>query len=168
MQTKKAKGKHVRIQMWNGAYKQACAVSTIKSHINNMIIGVTEGFRYKMRLVYAHFPITAVIAKDQKSLEIKNFLGGRKSHLVKLAPGCTVFQSKDVKDELVFDGIDIGALSQSCSQVCQLCKIGKKDERKFLDGIFVSQKTKTKPLDDWEWLESLIKTDAVLWEVIFS
>lgn len=42
MQTKKAKGKHVRIQMWNGAYKQACAVSTIKSHINNMIIGVTE------------------------------------------------------------------------------------------------------------------------------
>jgi large subunit ribosomal protein L9e len=74
--------------MWNGAYKQACAVSTIKSHINNMIIGVTEGFRYKMRLVYAHFPIKAQISKDGKQIEVKNFLGGKKGHLINLQPGC--------------------------------------------------------------------------------
>lgn len=42
MQTAKMQGKHARIQMWNAGYKQACAVTTIKSHINNMIIGVTE------------------------------------------------------------------------------------------------------------------------------
>jgi|TARA_B110000305_G_C19324818_1_gene580787 hypothetical protein len=42
MATAKQKGKHVRIQMWNGGYKQACAVTTIKSLINNMFIGVTE------------------------------------------------------------------------------------------------------------------------------
>ena len=28
--------------MWFGGYKQACAVNTLKSHISNMIIGVTE------------------------------------------------------------------------------------------------------------------------------
>merc|ERR1719440_980316 len=66
MQTAKMQGKHARIQMWNAGYKQACSVTTIKSLISNMIIGVTEGFRYKMRLVHAHFPITAVISKDQK------------------------------------------------------------------------------------------------------
>ena len=98
-----------------------------------------------MRLVHAHFPITAVISKDQKQIEIKNFLGGKKSHLIKLNEGCTVYLSKDVKDELVFDGIDNALLSQSCARVSQVCKIGNKDERKFLDGIFVSQKTLTKP-----------------------
>merc|ERR1712046_526581 len=139
MQTAKMQGKYARIQMWNAGYRQACAVTTIKSLINNMIIGVTEGFRYKMRLVHAHFPITAVISKDKKQIEIKNFLGGKKSHLIKL--------NKDVKDELIFDGIDNALLSQSCARVSQVCKIGNKDERKFLDGIFVSQKTLTQPKD---------------------
>ena len=40
--TGKKRGLSVRIQMWNGFAKQACAVSTIKSLISNMITGVTE------------------------------------------------------------------------------------------------------------------------------
>merc|ERR1740123_1302809 len=90
-ETAKRKGLFIRIRIWFGGYKQACAVNTLKSLIGNMIIGTTEGFRYKMRLVHAHFPITAVIAKDQKQIEIKNFLGGKKSHLIKLNEGCTVY-----------------------------------------------------------------------------
>ena len=39
---KKRKGDFVRIRIWFGGYKQACAVNTLKSHISNMIIGVTE------------------------------------------------------------------------------------------------------------------------------
>ena len=42
MATAKQKGLYVRIQMWNGGYKQACAVTTFKSLISNCIIGVTE------------------------------------------------------------------------------------------------------------------------------
>ena len=134
--------------MWNGGYKQACSVTTFKSLISNMITGVTEGFRYKMRLVYSHFPINAVIAKDKKSVEIKNFLGGKKSHLIVLPPDATFHLTKEVKDELVFDGIDNQTLSLACSRVNQVCKIGKKDERKFLDGIFVSEKVTTNPKED--------------------
>jgi ribosomal protein L6P/L9E len=40
--TPKMKGLYVRLQMWHGKYKHTCAVTTFKSHINNMIIGVTE------------------------------------------------------------------------------------------------------------------------------
>ncbi len=40
--TKKKNGLYARIQMWNGAYRQACAVTTFTSLINNMITGVTE------------------------------------------------------------------------------------------------------------------------------
>merc|ERR1719218_486712 len=42
MATSKMKGLYVRIQMWNGGYKQACSVTTFKSLISNCIIGVTE------------------------------------------------------------------------------------------------------------------------------
>ena len=101
-----------------------------------------------MRLVYAHFPVNAIISKDKTQVEIKNFLGGKKSHLIVLKPGCTVQLSKDVKDELIFDGIDNAALSQCCARVSQVCQIGEKDERKFLDGIYVSQKTLTDPKED--------------------
>lgn len=99
-------------------------------------------------MVFAHFPINAVISKDKKQIEIKNFLGGKKGHLINLQPGCTVELSKDNQNELIFDGIDNQGLSLSCAQVSQVCKIGGKDERKFLDGIFVSEKSVIQPLDD--------------------
>ena len=38
----KRKGNYIRIRMWFGGYKQACAVNTLKSLIENMITGVTE------------------------------------------------------------------------------------------------------------------------------
>ena len=46
--TGKRKGLYFRIQMWNGGYKQACAVTTCKSLINNMMIGVTEVSNYSI------------------------------------------------------------------------------------------------------------------------
>lgn len=75
-------------------------------------------------------------------------MGGKRPHLIKMQPGVTVTLSTAVKDELIFDGIDNAAVSLSCAQVSQVCKIGKKDERKFLDGIFVSQKTLIDPKDE--------------------
>ena len=74
-----------------------------------------------MRLVYNHFPINIVIAKDKKTLEIINFLGGKKSHFIKLPPGATVTKSADVKDELLFDGPDNASLSLACARTNQAC-----------------------------------------------
>ena len=34
-----------------------------------------QGYRYKMRLVYSHFPINVSIEKGGKQLAIRNFLG---------------------------------------------------------------------------------------------
>jgi large subunit ribosomal protein L9e len=100
-----------------------------------------------MRLVYAHFPINALISKDQSQVEIKNFLGGKQGQLIKLPPGTKCILSKDVKDELILEGIDNAAVSLACAQISQVCFIGRKDERKFLDGIFVSETGKIDPRD---------------------
>lgn len=101
-----------------------------------------------MRLVHAHFPINVDIPKDGSQITVKNFLGGKQDKIIKMKGGTTVVLSKEVKDELIFDGIDNAALSLCCSQVKQVCRVGRKDERKFLDGIFVSQKTLIEPKEE--------------------
>jgi large subunit ribosomal protein L9e len=93
-----------------------------------------------MRLVHAHFPINVVIPKDGKSVEVKNFLGGKQVKKIEMLGGTTVKMNPDLKDELIFEGIDNQNLSLSCAQVSQVCKIGDKDNRKFLDGIYVSER----------------------------
>merc|ERR1711934_384280 len=148
--TKKRTGTFIRIRIWFGGYKQACAVNTLKSHIGSMIIGTTEGFRYKMRLVHAHFPINVVVPKDGKNITVKNFLGGKQDKFIQCRGDTKVTLSADVKGELIFDGTDVAAVSLTCSQVKQVCRVGRKDERKFLDGIFVSQKTLINPKEDDE------------------
>merc|ERR1712045_715323 len=149
-ESKKRTGTFIRIRIWFGGYKQSCAVNTLKSHISNMIIGVTEGFRFKMRLVHAHFPINVAIPKDGSSITVKNFLGGKQDKFIQCRGDTKVTLSADVKGELIFDGTDIAAISLTCSQVKQVCRVGRKDERKFLDGIFVSQKTLINPKEDDE------------------
>jgi len=93
-----------------------------------------------MRLVHAHFPINVNIPKDGKSIEVKNFLGGKQIKRIDMLPGTTVRMTENMKDELVFEGIDNQNVSLSCAQVSQVCKIGDKDNRKFLDGIYVSER----------------------------
>lgn len=44
-----------------GKKKRLASIRTACSHVKNLITGVTKGFEYKMRLVYAHFPINVNI-----------------------------------------------------------------------------------------------------------
>ena len=60
----------------------ACAGS-----VQNLIKGVQAGFEYKMRLVYAHFPINVNIEDGGKLVEIRNFLGEKRVRIVNMLPG---------------------------------------------------------------------------------
>ncbi|KAK9068359.1 hypothetical protein SSX86_012471 [Deinandra increscens subsp. villosa] len=138
----------LKVDAWFGSRKTTAAIRTALSHVSNLIIGVTQGFRYKMRFVYAHFPINASITNNNTAIEIRNFLGEKKVRKVDLLEGVTVVRSEKVKDELVLDGNDIELVSRSCALINQKCHVKNKDIRKFLDGIYVSDKAKIEEGDN--------------------
>ncbi|TFY67806.1 hypothetical protein EVG20_g3806 [Dentipellis fragilis] len=137
----KGKANKVTLAVWQGGRKHVACLRTIKSLITNMITGVTKGFLYKMRAVYAHFPINCIIQENGQALEIRNFLGEKTVRHVAMLDGVTVSESKAQKDELILQGADIENVSQSAASIQGICRVRNKDIRKFLDGIYVSEKT---------------------------
>lgn len=133
-------GRRVRIDVWHGHRKQLAQINTAKSMLENLITGVTRGFRYKLRFVYAHFPINGSVTDDGKAVELRNFLGEKRVRRVEMLSGVTCYRSEKVKDELVVEGSDLDNVSQSAASVHQSCLVRRKDIRKFLDGVYVSEK----------------------------
>jgi large subunit ribosomal protein L9e len=57
----------INIELHHGARKNVATLRTVRTLINNLIVGVTKGFQYKMRYVYAHFPINVNVDKNNET-----------------------------------------------------------------------------------------------------
>jgi large subunit ribosomal protein L6 len=110
-------------------------VGTIYSHIKNMILGVTIGFRYEMKIIYTHFPVS-VSVKDDK-IDIRNFLGEKETRTTKIVGKTDVKIEKDI---VVLTGNNIEDVSQTAANIERACKLSKRDRRIFTDGIYISGK----------------------------
>ncbi|MEM2146736.1 MAG: 50S ribosomal protein L6 [Candidatus Jordarchaeaceae archaeon] len=136
----------VRISQTNGKItleaiypdkKKLALLGTVRSHILNMIYGVTSKFRYEMKMVYAHFPITVEYESKSNTLLIKNFLGERSARKAYILPGVDV---KVTGDTLILEGIDKEKVGQTAANIQHATRIRKKDPRVFGDGIYVYRK----------------------------
>jgi large subunit ribosomal protein L6 len=117
--------------------RELAMLGTIAAHVKNMITGVTEGYTYKLTIVYSHFPITVDI--QGKDVIIKNLYGQRDPRKAKIF-------GDDVKvkvdgDEIIITGINKEHVGQTSANIQEICKLrGKfhKDPRRFMDGIWLS------------------------------
>jgi len=57
-----------------------------------------------------------------------------------MLPGVKVSRSKDQKDEIILQGNDLELVSQSAANIQGSTKVRFKDIRKFLDGVYVSER----------------------------
>jgi large subunit ribosomal protein L9e len=132
----------LRVDMWFGTRLQLATLRTITTHIENMIQGVTKGYIYKMRFAYSHFPINVQLTKegDAQAVEVRNFLGESRVRKVVMPAGVTVAKSANVKDEICLEGNDLELVSGSAARVHESCLVKNKDIRKFLDGLYVSER----------------------------
>jgi large subunit ribosomal protein L6 len=125
----------LRVWAENPRKKQAALVNTITSHVKNMITGVTEGFTYRLKIVFIHFPMNIQVGGDRVS--INNFVGERQARYAAILPGVKVSVEGD---DIVVTGSDVEMVGQTAANIQEATKIRNKDLRKFLDGIYVYKK----------------------------
>lgn len=111
------------------------AVGTLASHVRNLIDGVQKGYEYKLKAVFAHFPIKTQVKGD--AFLIENFLGERSPRKARILPGVKV----EVKGEFVaVSGIDLEQVSQTAANIEKATKVRDRDVRVFQDGIYIIEK----------------------------
>ncbi|MGI0083215.1 MAG: 50S ribosomal protein L6 [Nitrosopumilaceae archaeon] len=129
-------GKNVIIKSLGVRKKDYAIFNTAQSIIKTLIEGVQKGYTLKMKIVYAHFPITVKV-KDGNIL-VENFQGERAPRVSKIH-GDTKVVAKG--DDVILTGPVLTDVSQTAASLQQNTKVKNKDHRVFLDGIYLFEKS---------------------------
>ncbi len=112
--------------------EQLAMLGTLESHLKNMIAGVTNGYEYKMKVVYSHFPIQ--LKTEGNHVVISNFLGEKKARKASIL-GNTKVTVKG--DQVVVSGINKEDVGQTAANIRMATKIKRFDPRVFQDGVYL-------------------------------
>ena len=115
--------------------KDLALINTVKSIISSMIKGVETGFTYKLKIIFSHFPISVKV-KDKKVI-VENYFGERSMRISKIV-GLT--QVVVVGEDVIVKGPSLEDVSQTATNIESSTKIKNKDQRVFLDGVYLYAK----------------------------
>ena len=107
----------------------------MSSIVKNMFTGVTKGYTYKVKVVYAHFPIT--VKTKGKQVQVENFVGERSPRVSDIVGECRVTVEGD---DVIVKGVSLEDVSQTAANIELATKIRRKDQRVFLDGLYIYHK----------------------------
>ncbi len=134
-------GRAVKVQASWPRKRETALVGVIRSRIQNMILGVTQGFTYRLFIHYKHFPITVQVDGDR--VRISNFLGEKHPRYARVLKGVEV---EVAGDQLIVRGADKEAVAQTAANIQRvtgtrgLSLHGRAGSPGFLDGIYVFEK----------------------------
>ncbi|MFP3318161.1 MAG: 50S ribosomal protein L6, partial [Thermoplasmata archaeon] len=74
--------------------REVALAGTWNAHIRNMMKGVTDGYEYRLKIVYAHFPIKVNV--KGKEILIENFLGEKRPRRAEIFGDCKVEVKNDI------------------------------------------------------------------------
>ena len=128
----KVDGNKLVLTVLNATKREKMQMGTFKAHVINMIKGVVEGHKYKLKICSGHFPMNVSINGD--IFTIKNVLGEKIPRTVKIKEGATV---KIEGTEVTVESVDIENAGQVAADIEQLTRITNRDIRIFQDGIYI-------------------------------
>jgi len=118
--------------------RSVAKAGTAAAHVKNMIGGVTKGFTYKLKIVYAHFPVTVKVVDKERKVLIENFIGEKTPRVVRIIGDTNV---KVAGEDIIVQGTRLEDVSQTAANIELGTKIKEKDQRVFLDGIYIYEKS---------------------------
>lgn len=111
-------------------------LNTACSIIRNLVGGVQEGYTVRMKVVYAHFPITVRV--DGGEILVENFQGERSARRARIVGRGTKVDPQG--EDVVITGPVLTDVAQTAANLQQHTRVKNKDHRVFLDGIYVYEK----------------------------
>ena len=120
--------------------KEKALSGTWGAHLRNMNKGVSEGFEYRLKAVYSHFPMTLKV--EGSVLTISNLFGEKIPRRAKLpwTPADVVVKIEN-KTDVVVSGADREKVGQTSANIEQACRIRRRDRRVFQDGVYIVSKS---------------------------
>lgn len=129
----------IRVRTYGARRKQLAIVNTVRSLIQAMVFGVTKGYTYRLKVVYAHFPLSVKV--KEKEVHIENFYGERAPRIARIVGDCKVSVEGD---DVVIQGLSLEQVGQTAANLEAATSVKRKDQRVFLDGIYVYEKIRGK------------------------
>tara|TARA_B110001454_G_scaffold184139_1_gene179681 strand:+ start:397 stop:954 length:558 start_codon:yes stop_codon:yes gene_type:complete len=121
-----------------GSKKRDYAIlHTVRSIIRNICEGLIKGYTIKMKIVFAHFPVTVKI--NGKNIIIENFQGERAPRKTVIVGNTKVIPKGD---DVILTGEVWTDITQTAANIELKTKVKNKDHRVFLDGIYTFEKKK--------------------------
>lgn len=108
-----------------------------RSLVRNICEGLVEGYTIKMKVVFAHFPITVKV--EGKKILIENFQGERAPRLTRIVGNTKVVPKGE---DVILTGEVWTDITQTAANIELKTKVKNKDHRVFLDGIYTYEKKK--------------------------
>ena len=108
-----------------------------RSLIRNICEGLISGYTIKMKVVFAHFPITVKV--EGKEIIIENFQGERAPRRTVIVGNTKVIPKGE---DVILTGEVWTDITQTAANIELKTKVKNKDHRVFLDGVYVFDKKK--------------------------
>lgn len=126
-------GNKVTVKPYGTRKRDLAVTNTARSIIQSMIKGVEKGYTYKLKVIFAHFPISVKV--KGKEVHVENFYGERAARVSTIIGDTT--KVNIAGEDVLVQGPSLEDVSQTAANIEQSTKIKDKDQRVFLDGLYV-------------------------------
>ncbi|MCS4538022.1 MAG: 50S ribosomal protein L6 [Thaumarchaeota archaeon] len=130
-------GKKVKVKPFGRKKEDKAVLGTASSIIASLIHGVMKGFTYKVKVVFAHFPITVKVKGNE--IHVENFYGERSPRVAQIVGDC---KASVQGDDVIIQGTNVEDVGHTAANIEQATKVRRKDQRVFLDGLYLYEKVR--------------------------
>ncbi len=128
-------GNKIILSAKNATKREKTMMGTYSAHIKNLLVGVKNGFDYKLKICSGHFPMT--VSVENSKVMISNFMGEKIPRRAKIFHGVNV---KIEGDTITVSGFDKEKVSQSAANIELATRRTGFDKRVFQDGCYIFSK----------------------------